>query len=167
MGFDQVDWVGGDGWGSFRPLWIRAEPCSGLSCRWLAQNGEWAFPLVTGLLCVLTVFSLVSLNFSDPGILHQGEALAPGRSRQPLLKGSFHLPSLGLRTLSLHILICPGPAFGTSLFKPRRCGKTHFWKFSSCLVWEGPGRPGRSQLFETTQFSLRPSHCTNSLKHQS
>uniref|UniRef100_A0A452T801 Palmitoyltransferase n=1 Tax=Ursus maritimus TaxID=29073 RepID=A0A452T801_URSMA len=41
-------------------------------CRWLAQNGEWAFPLVTGLLCVLTVFSLVSLNFSDPGILHQG-----------------------------------------------------------------------------------------------
>ncbi|XP_025769339.1 probable palmitoyltransferase ZDHHC19 [Puma concolor] len=41
-------------------------------CRWLAQNGEWAFPLVTGLLCVLTFFSLVSLNFSDPGILHQG-----------------------------------------------------------------------------------------------
>uniref|UniRef100_M3XXX7 Palmitoyltransferase n=1 Tax=Mustela putorius furo TaxID=9669 RepID=M3XXX7_MUSPF len=41
-------------------------------CRWLAQNGEWAFPLVTGLLCVLTIFSLVSLNFSDPGILHQG-----------------------------------------------------------------------------------------------
>ncbi|CAK7310762.1 Palmitoyltransferase ZDHHC19 [Vulpes lagopus] len=39
---------------------------------WLAQNGEWAFPLITGLLCVLTVFSLVSLNFSDPGILHQG-----------------------------------------------------------------------------------------------
>lgn len=61
------------------PPQIRAEPCSGLSCRWLAQNGEWAFPLVTGLLCVLTFFSLVSLNFSDPGILHQGEALVPGR----------------------------------------------------------------------------------------
>ncbi|XP_039106752.1 palmitoyltransferase ZDHHC19 isoform X3 [Hyaena hyaena] len=44
----------------------------GFPCRWLAQNGEWAFPLVTGLLCILTFFSLVSLNFSDPGILHQG-----------------------------------------------------------------------------------------------
>ncbi|XP_029795384.1 probable palmitoyltransferase ZDHHC19 isoform X3 [Suricata suricatta] len=41
-------------------------------CRWLAQNGEWAFPLITGLLCILTFISLVSLNFSDPGILHQG-----------------------------------------------------------------------------------------------
>ncbi|XP_012662346.1 probable palmitoyltransferase ZDHHC19 [Otolemur garnettii] len=41
-------------------------------CRWLAQNGEWAFPIVTGPLFVLTFFSLVSLNFSDPGILHQG-----------------------------------------------------------------------------------------------
>nr|XP_039317919.1 LOW QUALITY PROTEIN: palmitoyltransferase ZDHHC19 [Saimiri boliviensis boliviensis] len=43
-------------------------------CRWLAQNGEWAFPTVTGPLFVLTFFSLVSLNFSDPGILHQGSA---------------------------------------------------------------------------------------------
>ncbi|KAK1343997.1 hypothetical protein QTO34_014555 [Cnephaeus nilssonii] len=39
---------------------------------WLAQNGEWAFPIITGPLFVLTFFSLVSLNFSDPGILHQG-----------------------------------------------------------------------------------------------
>ncbi|ELW50962.1 putative palmitoyltransferase ZDHHC19 [Tupaia chinensis] len=39
---------------------------------WLAENGEWAFPIITGLLFVLTFFSLVSLNFSDPGILHQG-----------------------------------------------------------------------------------------------
>ncbi|XP_012635800.2 palmitoyltransferase ZDHHC19 isoform X2 [Microcebus murinus] len=43
-------------------------------CRWLAQNGEWVFPIVTGPLFVLTFFSLVSLNFSDPGILHQGSA---------------------------------------------------------------------------------------------
>ncbi|XP_064123216.1 palmitoyltransferase ZDHHC19 [Loxodonta africana] len=41
-------------------------------CRWLAQNGEWAFPVITGLLFVLTFFSLISLNFSDPGILHRG-----------------------------------------------------------------------------------------------
>ncbi|XP_012874768.1 PREDICTED: LOW QUALITY PROTEIN: probable palmitoyltransferase ZDHHC19 [Dipodomys ordii] len=41
-------------------------------CRWLAQKGEWAFPTVTGLLFILTFFSLISLNFSDPGILHQG-----------------------------------------------------------------------------------------------
>ncbi|OBS75066.1 hypothetical protein A6R68_14380 [Neotoma lepida] len=45
---------------------------SGLSCRWLAQNGEWVFPMVTGPLFILTFFSLVSLNFSDPGILHRG-----------------------------------------------------------------------------------------------
>ncbi|XP_014638494.1 PREDICTED: probable palmitoyltransferase ZDHHC19 [Ceratotherium simum simum] len=52
-------------------------PVSGLffafPCRWLAQNGEWAFPIVTGLpLFVLTFSSLVFLNFSDPDILHQG-----------------------------------------------------------------------------------------------
>ncbi|XP_054556461.1 palmitoyltransferase ZDHHC19 isoform X2 [Talpa occidentalis] len=41
-------------------------------CRWLAQNGEWTFPILTGVLFVLAFFSLVSLNFSDPGILHQG-----------------------------------------------------------------------------------------------
>ncbi|XP_029071319.1 probable palmitoyltransferase ZDHHC19 isoform X1 [Monodon monoceros] len=41
-------------------------------CRWLAQDGQWAFPIITGLLFILTFFSLVSLNFSDPGILHQG-----------------------------------------------------------------------------------------------
>ncbi|KAK2500418.1 hypothetical protein MC885_020221 [Smutsia gigantea] len=39
---------------------------------WLAQNGEWAFPIATGLLFALTFFSLISLNFSDPGILHRG-----------------------------------------------------------------------------------------------
>ncbi|XP_028699362.2 LOW QUALITY PROTEIN: palmitoyltransferase ZDHHC19 [Macaca mulatta] len=43
-------------------------------CRWLAQNGEWVFPVITGPLFALTFFSLVSLNFSDPGILHQGSA---------------------------------------------------------------------------------------------
>uniref|UniRef100_G1QKY0 Zinc finger DHHC-type palmitoyltransferase 19 n=1 Tax=Nomascus leucogenys TaxID=61853 RepID=G1QKY0_NOMLE len=41
-------------------------------CRWLAQNGEWAFPVITGSLFALSFFSLISLNFSDPGILHQG-----------------------------------------------------------------------------------------------
>ncbi|KAM7133458.1 palmitoyltransferase ZDHHC19 [Molossus nigricans] len=41
-------------------------------CRWLAQNGEWAFLTITGPLFVLTFLSLISLNFSDPGILHQG-----------------------------------------------------------------------------------------------
>ncbi|XP_052505622.1 palmitoyltransferase ZDHHC19 [Budorcas taxicolor] len=41
-------------------------------CRWLAQNGQWAFPIIAGLLFILTFFSLISLNFSDPGILHQG-----------------------------------------------------------------------------------------------
>ncbi|XP_075413276.1 palmitoyltransferase ZDHHC19 [Tenrec ecaudatus] len=41
-------------------------------CRWLVQDGEWAFPILTGFLFVLTFFSLVSLNFSDPGILHRG-----------------------------------------------------------------------------------------------
>ncbi|XP_032755154.1 palmitoyltransferase ZDHHC19 [Rattus rattus] len=44
----------------------------GFPCRWLVQNGEWVFPAVTGPLFILTFFSLVSLNFSDPGILHRG-----------------------------------------------------------------------------------------------
>ncbi|XP_069928394.1 palmitoyltransferase ZDHHC19 isoform X2 [Oryctolagus cuniculus] len=39
---------------------------------WLAQHGNWAFPTVTGLLFALTFFSLITLNFSDPGILHRG-----------------------------------------------------------------------------------------------
>ncbi|KAM6160976.1 palmitoyltransferase ZDHHC19 [Erethizon dorsatum] len=41
-------------------------------CRWLVQNGEWAILAVTGPLFVLTFFSLISLNFSDPGTLHRG-----------------------------------------------------------------------------------------------
>uniref|UniRef100_F6V9R2 Uncharacterized protein n=1 Tax=Equus caballus TaxID=9796 RepID=F6V9R2_HORSE len=41
-------------------------------CRWLVQNREWVDPVVTGPLFILTFFSLVSLNVSDPGILHQG-----------------------------------------------------------------------------------------------
>ncbi|XP_006884356.1 PREDICTED: probable palmitoyltransferase ZDHHC19 [Elephantulus edwardii] len=41
-------------------------------CRWLAQHGEWAFPVVTGVLFALSFFCLISLNFSDPGILHRG-----------------------------------------------------------------------------------------------
>ncbi|XP_012862601.1 palmitoyltransferase ZDHHC19 [Echinops telfairi] len=41
-------------------------------CRCLVQDGQWTFPIFTGFLFVLTFFSLVSLNFSDPGILHRG-----------------------------------------------------------------------------------------------
>ncbi|XP_051047293.1 palmitoyltransferase ZDHHC19 [Phodopus roborovskii] len=44
----------------------------GFPCRWLAQNGEWVFPVITGPLFILTFYSLISLNFSDPGILHRG-----------------------------------------------------------------------------------------------
>lgn len=58
----------------------------GFPCRWLVQNGEWAFPAITGPLFILTFFSLVSLNFSDPGILHRGEGgglSPPGRSWYP------------------------------------------------------------------------------------
>lgn len=61
----------------------------------------------------------------------------------------------------MHILIFLGPASGTSSSKPWRCGKPDFWSFPVALGG------GRSQPFDTTQFSLRPSHCTNSLKHQS
>uniref|UniRef100_A0A8D2JM58 Palmitoyltransferase n=1 Tax=Sciurus vulgaris TaxID=55149 RepID=A0A8D2JM58_SCIVU len=41
-------------------------------CRWLVGNGEWAYALVTGPLFLLTLWSLVSLNVSDPGIIHRG-----------------------------------------------------------------------------------------------
>ncbi|XP_077894789.1 palmitoyltransferase ZDHHC19-like isoform X2 [Ictidomys tridecemlineatus] len=40
--------------------------------RALAQNGEWAYPVVSGLLCLLSLYSLIGMNFSDPGILHRG-----------------------------------------------------------------------------------------------
>ncbi|KAM4862479.1 LOW QUALITY PROTEIN: palmitoyltransferase ZDHHC19 [Urocitellus parryii] len=49
-------------------------------CRWLAQNGE-SFPMIMGLLFVLTFYSLIGLNVSDPGILHRGKASNPGRRR--------------------------------------------------------------------------------------
>lgn len=41
--------------------------------------------MVTGPLFILTFFTLVSLNFSDPGILHRGEdsASPPGKSWHP------------------------------------------------------------------------------------
>ncbi|MBZ3874041.1 putative palmitoyltransferase ZDHHC19 [Sciurus carolinensis] len=41
-------------------------------CRWLAQIGEWDFPMIMGLLFVISLYRLVFLSFSDPGILHQG-----------------------------------------------------------------------------------------------
>nr|XP_044617556.1 palmitoyltransferase ZDHHC19-like isoform X2 [Equus asinus] len=46
--------------------------CFAFPCRWLAQNGEWVYPIFTGPLFVLTFCSLLSLHLSDPGILHQG-----------------------------------------------------------------------------------------------
>ncbi|XP_070482726.1 palmitoyltransferase ZDHHC19-like [Equus przewalskii] len=61
-----------ESWGELWDPKIRAESCSGLSCRWLAQNGEWVYPIFTGPLFVLTFCSLLSLHLSDPGILHQG-----------------------------------------------------------------------------------------------
>uniref|UniRef100_A0A8D2CSQ4 Palmitoyltransferase n=1 Tax=Sciurus vulgaris TaxID=55149 RepID=A0A8D2CSQ4_SCIVU len=41
-------------------------------CRWLVGSGEWAFALVTGPLFFLSLWSLVQLNTSDPGIIHRG-----------------------------------------------------------------------------------------------
>ncbi|XP_077900026.1 palmitoyltransferase ZDHHC19-like isoform X1 [Ictidomys tridecemlineatus] len=45
-----------------------------ITCRGraLAQDGEWAYPVVSGLLCLLSLYSLIGMNFSDPGILHRG-----------------------------------------------------------------------------------------------
>ncbi|XP_077893453.1 uncharacterized protein LOC144374571 isoform X1 [Ictidomys tridecemlineatus] len=40
--------------------------------RALAQNGEWAYPVVSGLFCLLSLYSLIGMNFSDPGILNRG-----------------------------------------------------------------------------------------------
>uniref|UniRef100_UPI004038B0C1 palmitoyltransferase ZDHHC19-like n=2 Tax=Callospermophilus lateralis TaxID=76772 RepID=UPI004038B0C1 len=41
-------------------------------CRWLAQNGQWEFAVVSGLFFILSFCSLIFLNGSDPGILHKG-----------------------------------------------------------------------------------------------
>ncbi|MBZ3890416.1 putative palmitoyltransferase ZDHHC19 [Sciurus carolinensis] len=41
-------------------------------CRWLAQKGDWGFPVTTVLLFGVTIYILVTLNLSDPGILHHG-----------------------------------------------------------------------------------------------
>ncbi|XP_077651647.1 palmitoyltransferase ZDHHC19-like [Urocitellus parryii] len=43
-----------------------------IPCRALAQSGEWALPVATGFLCLLSFYSLICLNISDPGILHRG-----------------------------------------------------------------------------------------------
>ncbi|XP_077891742.1 uncharacterized protein LOC144372237 isoform X3 [Ictidomys tridecemlineatus] len=45
-----------------------------ITCRGraLAQDGEWAYPVVSGLLFLLSLYSLIGMNFSDPGILHRG-----------------------------------------------------------------------------------------------
>ncbi|XP_076964548.1 palmitoyltransferase ZDHHC19-like [Callospermophilus lateralis] len=41
-------------------------------CRWLAQNGQWEFAVVSGLFFIVSFCSLIFLNGSDPGILHKG-----------------------------------------------------------------------------------------------
>nr|XP_027798989.1 palmitoyltransferase ZDHHC19-like [Marmota flaviventris] len=43
-----------------------------IPCQALAQRGEWAFPVATRLLCLLTFYSLICMNISDPGTLHRG-----------------------------------------------------------------------------------------------
>ncbi|XP_048658819.1 palmitoyltransferase ZDHHC19-like [Marmota marmota marmota] len=43
----------------------------------LTLNGERGFTMVTGCLFLVTFCSLVSLNFSEPGILYQGKASDP------------------------------------------------------------------------------------------
>ncbi|KAM5185964.1 palmitoyltransferase ZDHHC19-like [Callospermophilus lateralis] len=48
------------------------EPGPGFRCRVLVQNGEWVFPVASGLLCLLSFYSLISMNISDPGVLHRG-----------------------------------------------------------------------------------------------
>ncbi|XP_015349806.1 palmitoyltransferase ZDHHC19-like [Marmota marmota marmota] len=50
----------------------RTESASDLRCRWFALNGEWGFAQVIAFLFLVTFGSLVSLNFSNPGILHRG-----------------------------------------------------------------------------------------------
>lgn len=89
-------------------LQLQTKRGSGLSCRWLVQNGEWAFLAVTGPLFILTFFSLVSLNFSDPGILHRGEDSAPpGRSWHSisgLAPQDFFTPGQHFSTLAFHFL---------------------------------------------------------------
>uniref|UniRef100_UPI0040387FD1 palmitoyltransferase ZDHHC19-like n=1 Tax=Callospermophilus lateralis TaxID=76772 RepID=UPI0040387FD1 len=41
-------------------------------CRWLAQNGQWEFAMVSGLFFIVSFCSLIFLNGSDPGNLHKG-----------------------------------------------------------------------------------------------
>ncbi|XP_005344965.1 probable palmitoyltransferase ZDHHC19 [Microtus ochrogaster] len=80
----------------------------GFPCRWLAQNGEWVFPAVTGPLFVLTFYSLVSLNFSDPGILHRGST-----TEDPM---TIHVVSVNQRAFRLQW--CPKCCFHRP---PRTC----------------------------------------------
>ncbi|XP_047421404.1 palmitoyltransferase ZDHHC19-like [Sciurus carolinensis] len=41
-------------------------------CRWMVGNGECVFALVTGPLFLMTIWSLVLLNISEPGIILRG-----------------------------------------------------------------------------------------------
>ncbi|KAM5126503.1 palmitoyltransferase ZDHHC19-like, partial [Callospermophilus lateralis] len=55
-------------------------------CRWLAQNGQWEFAVVSGLFFILSFCSLIFLNGSDPGINNTAFRL------QWCSKCSFHRP---------------------------------------------------------------------------
>ncbi|XP_058412508.1 palmitoyltransferase ZDHHC19-like [Diceros bicornis minor] len=73
---------------------------------WLAQNGEWAFPTVTGPLFVLTFGILMFLNISDPGILHQGELSGPWEKEASDAVG---LPSPRPQQCDEGLLLLPNP----------------------------------------------------------
>ncbi|XP_070464290.1 palmitoyltransferase ZDHHC19-like isoform X2 [Equus przewalskii] len=67
------------------------------SCRWLLQNGEWVYPIVTGPLFVLSFCSLIALNGSDPGILHQGS-----NELDPMM-----MPVVWVNHMAFHLQWCP------------------------------------------------------------
>nr|XP_044613913.1 palmitoyltransferase ZDHHC19-like isoform X1 [Equus asinus] len=66
-------------------------------CRWLVQNGEWVYPIVTGPLFVLSFCSLIALNGSDPGILHQGS-----NELDPMM-----MPVVWVNHMAFHLQWCP------------------------------------------------------------
>uniref|UniRef100_F6PIP2 Palmitoyltransferase n=1 Tax=Equus caballus TaxID=9796 RepID=F6PIP2_HORSE len=66
-------------------------------CRWLLQNGEWVYPIVTGPLFVLSFCSLIALNGSDPGILHQGS-----NELDPMM-----MPVVWVNHMAFHLQWCP------------------------------------------------------------
>lgn len=101
--------------------------------------------MITGPLFILTFFTLVSLNFSDPGILHRGEDSVPPWKELPpqRLAPHFQPHAPGLHPMTT--LLCPNISFS----EPPRCWKkkkkptTRSWIFSSCF--RRVGCPGWSE----------------------